>query len=172
MKLQSEDRLPDFVRIRRDFEELLVSKKHFINAIVSLKGSGFRASPWLCALLNCFFELLLEGEYNDANLNAKLEEIKLGNLTPTGLGVRGRGAFSTAAKTATFITEALDSAPRCAECGARLHLEKATTVDHAVRNAEGGSSHSDNAQLMHPYCNSGIKERRVSKSTKGNQPDA
>jgi|694.fasta_scaffold79821_1 hypothetical protein len=172
MRLQSENRLSDFVRIRKEFEELLVSKKHFINAIVSLKGSGFRASPWLYALLNCFFELLMVGDYNEANLNVKLEEIKLGNLTPTGLGVRGKGAFSTAAKTATFITEALESAPRCAECGARLHLEKATTVDHSVRKAEGGSSHSDNAQLMHPYCNSGIKEKRKSKKTKSSKPDA
>jgi hypothetical protein len=98
MKLQSENRLPDFVRVREDFEELLVSKKHFINAVVSLKGSGFRASPWLYSLLNCFFDLLLTGDYSEANLNAKLEEIKLGNLTPTGLGVRGKGAFSTAAQ--------------------------------------------------------------------------
>jgi 5-methylcytosine-specific restriction endonuclease McrA len=114
----------------------------------------------------------MAGNYSEANLNAKLEEIKLSNLTPTGLGVRGKGAFSTTAKTATFITEALESAPRCAECGARLHLEKATTVDHSIRKAEGGSSHSDNAQLMHPYCNSGIKEKRESKKTKSSKPDA
>ena len=137
------NRLPEFVRIREAFEELLVSNKHFINAVVTLKGSGFRASPWLYTLLNCFFDLLLAGDYSEKKLYAKLEELKLGNLTPTGLGVRGKGAFSTAAKTATIITEALESAPRCAECRARLHLEKAATVDHAVRKAEGGSSHGD-----------------------------
>lgn len=70
------------------------------------------------------------------------------------------------------FTEVLGS-----ECKRRNHKLEALKVklaesfiqkiDHAVRKAEGGSSHSDNAQLMHPYCNSGIKESRVSKSAKG-----
>jgi hypothetical protein len=165
MELQSEKQFAKFTGVRREFEELLVSKKHFINTLVSVRGSGFRASPSIYSLFRCFFELLVAGNYDEAKLIAKLDDMKLGVLTPTGHGIRGKGAFSTAAKTATIISEALDFAPRCAECGARLHLEKATTIDHSVRKSEGGSSHSDNAQLMHPYCNSGIKESRVSKES-------
>jgi len=34
-------------------------------------------------------------------------------------------------------------------------------TDHKQRRADGGGSHSGNAQLAHPYCDSTFKEEKA-----------
>lgn len=62
-----------------------------------------------------------------------------------------------------IIREEMDKELRCAICGARLHF-KSISVDHVVRREDGGASTEDNAQLAHPYCNTGRKEHLHAKA--------
>lgn len=69
---------------------------------------------------------------------------------------RGRN-FSSETKNAIVIKSAIESAPKCAICHARLNPRSAT-IDHIRRREDGGTGSLDNGQLTHPYCNSGYKE--------------
>ncbi|MGH9581566.1 MAG: HNH endonuclease signature motif containing protein [Bryobacteraceae bacterium] len=51
------------------------------------------------------------------------------------------------------MTKALQSAPRCAICGARVH-RNSISIDHIKANRDGGRANEDNGQLTHPFCNS------------------
>ena len=44
---------------------------------------------------------------------------------------------------------------------------KTISMDHAQRKQDGGTGSPDNAQLTHPYCNSGYKEQQVAKMAEG-----
>ena len=64
--------------------------------------------------------------------------------------------FTSELKSAVFLREAIDSAVRCSICRARVHI-RSITIDHITRRSEGGFGGEDNAQLAHPYCNTGYK---------------
>src|SRR5690606_31918219 len=60
--------------------------------------------------------------------------------------------FSTDAKSAVFLRDALKDPLRCGICGGLIH-RNAISVDHVQRKADGGHGSLDNGQLTHPYCN-------------------
>jgi hypothetical protein len=62
-------------------------------------------------------------------------------------------SFSRGIKNAAFLREAIEGAPRCKICGARMHARSIST-DHIVARVDGGSGMLSNAQPTHPYCNS------------------
>lgn len=64
--------------------------------------------------------------------------------------------FSNNQKSEIFITEALSKAPCCKICCGLLH-RNAISVDHIERKQDGGKATIENAQLTHPYCNTGVK---------------
>jgi hypothetical protein len=73
--------------------------------------------------------------------------------------------FSTRTKSSVFLTEAMKNELRCAICRGYLHV-KSISYDHKVRKADGGMGNPANAQLSHPYCNSGYKEKLHRKSNR------
>jgi 5-methylcytosine-specific restriction endonuclease McrA len=104
---------------------------------------------------------LESGQSDDAAIVARLQqEPKLKELRTDEEKPRVRTSrFSTDVKSATYIRDAIDTPVRCALCGARLHKEGIST-DHARRREEGGFGTEENAQLTHPYCNTGYKEQK------------
>lgn len=60
---------------------------------------------------------------------------------------------------AIYLREALAKELTCGICGARLH-SKSITLDHIQRKQDGGLGTPHNAQLAHPYCNDGYKEKK------------
>lgn len=83
------------------------------------------------------------------------------------IGVRGKivdvdalhqsSQFSDDAKSAMFVNAALASALRCPICSGYLHPTKSVSYDHIMRVCEGGSADASNGQLVHHYCNTGVK---------------
>ncbi|GGL92785.1 GmrSD restriction endonuclease domain-containing protein [Micromonospora yangpuensis] len=151
--------LNQFMAIRADFEEFLVTHKYFLNHIVRRHGSLTRSVSPITVMLETTFESLTQGEdtpqivnilKNQPDLRTALREVD-------GVG-GGRGkSFSTETKNVIILKEIIDTAPKCRICGARLPLS-AASFDHIVRRADGGSGTRENAQLTHPYCNTGFKE--------------
>lgn len=45
---------------------------------------------------------------------------------------------------------------RCCICSAAIHFNS-ISIDHIVRKQDGGLGTVDNAQLSHPFCNTGVK---------------
>src|SRR5258708_19335443 len=84
-------------------------------------------------------------------------EVPYGGTSPT--------RYSSQVKTGLVMRQLLPSAPRCLICHGILPCQ-AISVDHIKRREDGGQSTPDNAQLTHPYCNTGYKESQRSKGRK------
>lgn len=73
-----------------------------------------------------------------------------------GGGSARRTTFSSSVKSAAFMSELQQSGIRCGICGGLVHRNSISS-DHVVRRADGGDNSARNAQVSHPYCNSGYK---------------
>lgn len=73
--------------------------------------------------------------------------------------------YSSKMKVGIIIKELLVSAPRCPICQG-IVPSQAISIDHKERVMDGGSGEPGNAQLTHPYCNTGYKEYLVAKEKK------
>ena len=73
--------------------------------------------------------------------------------------------FSQDTRSKTFIQAAIHGAVKCEVCGGRIH-KNSMSFDHIVRREDGGQGNPGNAQLTHPYCNTGYKESLVAKAKK------
>jgi hypothetical protein len=96
-----------------------------------------------------------------------------GGVTPTlqeamsNLGLRGKimdmtekhssSHFSDEAKSMLFVQTALKSAMKCPICFGYLHPAKSVSYDHVLRIRDGGSGNVSNGQIVHPFCNTGMK---------------
>jgi 5-methylcytosine-specific restriction endonuclease McrA len=71
--------------------------------------------------------------------------------------------YSAQVKSGLVINELLPSAPRCSICNG-LIPSQAISIDHKTRRADGGESGIENLQILHGYCNSGVKEAATGKA--------
>ena len=143
-----------FTKARKEIESFLMANKSLIGILLQNLGKNMRV-PKMRDLL----EFLVN-------------EVNLGNtLTPEGaikhLGLRGRiidvvgvqtsPHVSDETKSTVLVRQALDAALVCPICKGKLDPKKSVSYDHIVRVRDGGSGSSENVQLVHPFCNSGVK---------------
>jgi hypothetical protein len=163
-ELEGKRRLAQFTAVRYKFEEFLVQYKHFSNQVAQNYGSVQRG---LEPLLIMYREIIAAVRTNSTDAEI-IEHLKsqprlrfLREITDEDRKY-GRN-FSRETKSAVYLREAMEKALRCSICGARLH-SKSISYDHKIRRQDGGLGSPDNAQLTHPYCNSGYKESLHSRS--------
>ena len=118
----------------------------------------------LASLYESVLNSVLKSKNDDEIEKAIANETQL-RLIEAVTKTKGGKDFSRETKTAAFIKDALETAQRCKICGARVH-PKSISIDHIVRKDDGGMGNQENAQVTHPYCNTGYKEKRVSESNK------
>jgi HNH endonuclease len=78
---------------------------------------------------------------------------KIIDLTLTELG----SSFTDNTKSQIFYKDAITRAAVCPICGGRLDPAKSVSYDHIQRVSEGGLGTAENGQMVHPYCNTGMK---------------
>jgi hypothetical protein len=66
-------------------------------------------------------------------------------------------AFDDDTKSQIFYREAIKKAHRCPICSGLLDPNKSVSYDHKTPVREGGLGSAENGQMVHPYCNTGIK---------------
>ncbi len=159
-RLEDSKKLKAFTSIRRSFEDFLVAHKEAFTLIVKRQGAGSRSRPALEAFLEKTMDGLLAGK-NDAQIIEQMSADSRFSFFATPAPIRpsdGDSAkrFSRSVKSATFVTELVQSGVRCKICSGLLHRNSMHT-DHAERRSDGGSAAPANAQLAHPYCNTGYK---------------
>jgi hypothetical protein len=143
-----------FTNVRSDLEKMLIDRKSLINQGLSNVNSNQRIER-VEALLNHSVAMLSQGsKIADKDILQMLGlEGSAGSLSiidvPKG--------FSKDVKSAVFLQDALDNAVKCKICGGYLHAEKSVSYDHKIALKDGGPGSVNNAQLTHPYCNTGIK---------------
>jgi hypothetical protein len=166
-QLEDHDKFADFTRKRARFEDFILSHRYFVNQITASFGGGRKGLSPLVGLYNLVLDSIGEGLNDNLIVDKIIANDRFKALREKG-GARGIAAneFNSETKSAAFLRDALGSAVRCKICGARIH-KKGITIDHKDRKQDGGLGSLDNAQLAHPYCNTGFKESQHAKKKKG-----
>lgn len=160
--LQSRNKLIEFTKHRRAFEDFLIAHKEATSLLIKQLGSGPRHIPRLRDYYTAIASALAAGKTQtqietafsaDPNF-AFLTKAPSFHLNPD-TAQEGR-AFKRETKTAAFFAAALPNGARCHLCGALVH-KNSIQFDHDVARRDGGTGTLENARVSHPYCNS-IKE--------------
>lgn len=158
-RLVSRKKLNDFIDVRSQFEEFLLGHDYLVQQINRKHRTAQASHPFI----SLFFDeilIALKGGGSVAELTKLLqgsEQFGYLSMQEPALqrGQPGR-KFDTEGKSAVYLREVLQAAPRCAICKGFIH-RNSISIDHIERRREGGSSSADNGQLTHPYCNTGYK---------------
>jgi hypothetical protein len=158
-ELALRNKLLDFTKHRRAFEDFLIRHKEATSLAIKMLGSGPRHIPRLREYYRRVLDAFVAGkdcQGIEAEFAADDNFMFVTQARPTDL-TPGEGEFRRNAKTAAFFAEALPNGVRCAVCGALVH-KNSIQFDHAEPRRDGGSADMSNARVTHPYCNS-IRDR-------------
>jgi hypothetical protein len=121
-------------------------------------GSGTKGYQPLKELLAFIISSLQSGQNEDETIQSMSKETRFSYLKPyesseaSSVGVN----FNTETKSAAFLRDALEEPLRCGICGGLIHYNS-ISLDHIQRKNDGGLGTVQNAQLSHPFCNTGVK---------------
>ena len=143
-----------FTAARERMEPFLIENKSLIGIILQNLSRGQRVSK-----MRDLFEFLVAKANGDGEIRPE-EAI-------SHLGLKGRifdvvasvtsTSFSDDTKSEVFVRHALRSSLRCPICSGYLDVTKSVSYDYRVPVRDGGDGDPDNLQLVHPFCNSGVK---------------
>jgi hypothetical protein len=159
LRLSKHRKLNHFIKVRSKFENFILEYEYLSQQINRKYRTAQKSYPHVSR----FFEMVADGLNKDKTNEEILKEIQsdlefsylsLQKPTPKK-GATGK-KFDTGAKSAVYLREVLKTAPKCKICGGYIH-KNSISIDHIIRKQDGGSSSPENAQLTHPYCNTGYK---------------
>lgn len=156
-----------FTEVRGALEEFLIANRALVNQVVRKFGTKDSGAKHLADFYRDVLNILYKGggvkstdipgflvERQEYSYLQPDESAYVG-VTPT--------KFSTQVKSGLVAQELLEKAHRCPICKG-LVPSKAISIDHVTRLEDGGLSTAENAQITHPYCNTGYKERLRTKA--------
>jgi len=160
VELDMSKRIPQFLKARRVFEELLLKHPVIVKPATHKLGSGARTRTRALSLFNKLLEMISrngssETAWRKITKDSEFSYLLLEEEQQRERSTKGRSgnAFSRAAKSNAFLTMSLPSIPACQICGGLLHRNGMVT-DHKEEKSKGGSSSALNARWIHPVCNS------------------
>ncbi len=150
-----------FTNVRAAFEDFLKKYKTFVNQVTGRRGSGAKGYAYVRDLFAFVLSALHAGNSNDKIVHMLREDSQFNFLSPQepddeDIGVNADNSFSKSAKSAAFLQIALQNQIKCAHCNALIG-PASVSMDHIIRKQDGGSGLPKNAQPMHPFCNSTLK---------------
>ncbi|MCF8710159.1 hypothetical protein [Rhizorhapis sp. SPR117] len=147
-----------FTSIREKFEKFILTNSGVTEAIKTL-GSGARSRPRVANLYREIIRLLVGGKTVEEATNILSENDLydfLVRVEPVrDLFAADGAAFSRDIKSATFLKDAIPSAPRCPTCGGYMHRNGMQT-GHITARRSGGKATLANSAIQHPFCNSTV----------------
>lgn len=144
-----------FVSIRNKFEDF-ISRQSGVTEAVRRLGSGARSRPRITALYRKIIAEFLEGKLAD-EISATLSRdaaFDFFSFESSEISLFGAddGSFSRDIKGATYIKDALPTAPKCPTCSGLMHVN-GMQVGHIKARRNGGLGDIDNGFMQHPFCN-------------------
>jgi len=157
VELDRDKKLPEFIGLRQRFEEFLVSNRALLNQVIRKFGTKGSGRVHLRQFYDDVMRFIRDGEPDI--VAALCLDHRYAYLQPAESPYEGPipARYSTQVKSGLVLRELLPKAQRCAICGGYVPSQ-AISIDHKVRREDGGLATVDNAQLTHPYCNTGYKE--------------
>lgn len=142
-----------FTLSRKFLERFLMSNKSLIGILLQNMGKGNRVSK----MKDLFSYLVAESDNRLVTPEEAIAHLGLRGRIIDVNATQGPTRFSDDDKSQIFITKALANALTCSVCSGMLDPNKSVSYDHITRIREGGTGHPSNGDLVHPYCNTGIK---------------
>jgi hypothetical protein len=167
VELERTNKLPWFTRLRGEFETFLFSNRSLLNQLIRKYGANPSGTKHLRQFYDDILFLIESGVKADELAERIIANESYEYLQPKETPYSGTTPtkYSTQVKSGLVIRELLPKATRCAICMGYIPFQ-AISIDHKIRVQDGGLATVDNAQLTHPYCNSGYKESLAAKSKK------
>ncbi|MFC0241043.1 GmrSD restriction endonuclease domain-containing protein [Rhodopseudomonas telluris] len=143
-----------FTSARENMEKFLMENKSLIGILLQNMGKGNRV-----AKMRDLFAFLVAESVNRLVLPEEaISQLGLrGRIIDVNTTQTGPTKFSDDDKSQIFIKKALANALTCTVCGGKLDPNKSVSYDHLTRVRDGGIGHPSNGDLVHPYCNTGVK---------------
>lgn len=144
----------DFTKARPHIEQFLVENKSIIGIVLQNLSKSQRIPKmrdlfmFLMKTANLGQELTTEKAIQHLGLQGRIVDVK---------AIKSTTRFNDDVKTMAFLEAALKSAVKCPICSGYLDPMKSVSYDHKVRVEDLGTGDASNAQLTHPFCNTGIK---------------
>lgn len=154
---KSSKKLKEFTEVRDKFEKLLIENRYISEQIIRKWRSASAGYPHLTDFYHYAIRSLGEGLSVDEVISSlgKGEYRYITRPTYDGTDVTSAD-FSSNAKSAIFMRDAIGKALQCSICKGYIH-RNSITFDHVTRKQDGGTGSPENGELAHPYCNSTYK---------------
>lgn len=159
MKLIETNSLKKFISVREKFEEMLFTYNFLIQQIGRKYRSSINSYEQIKDFYFLIMDLLSSGKSKEETINELIKSDKFNYLKIQSEDIvtsEESKDFTSKAKSAVFIKQALSGVPKCKICNTYIH-KNSITIDHKTRKADGGTGEVDNGQLAHPYCNTTYK---------------
>jgi len=158
MNLEHMKKFDDFIRARLIFEEIIQKYDYLVQQINRKYRSAQASYKQISKFFINIIKLINDGKTIEELINHLIRNAEYDYLTlmTEKEFVTTQKEFSTNKKSAVFIQEAIQSTPKCKICGGLIH-RNSISIDHIKRKEDGGVASIENAQLTHPYCNTGFK---------------
>jgi hypothetical protein len=168
VELERTNKLPEFIKCRKELELFLMGNRALINQLIRKFGTKNSGNRNLRKFYDTVLGHLKSGVTHEGLADTLRAAPTYSYLQPGESPYDGTSKptkFSKGSRSGIALKDLLKGAPRCSICGGVLPVQ-AMSVDHVKRRADGGLAVPDNAQLTHPYCNTGYKESVVARAKK------
>ena len=156
--MKKKKKINNFIKTRVKIESI-IWKYDYLMQQIHRKYRGAQASfPHVANFLLRAVDLLVENHLSEEDTIKELikNEFPFLTIDKNISNETKKKAFSTSNKSAIYIRDAINSAPKCQICHCLIH-KNSISIDHKQRKQDGGLGTIDNGQLAHPYCNTGYK---------------
>ncbi len=157
IELKKRKKINDFVKARKKLEYIIWNYDYLIQQINRKYRSSLKSYPFIADFLQKCVEKInigkSEKETISALINSDFDYLTIEKKEHLETSAKD---FNTNKKSAVYIRDAIEAAPKCKICGGLIH-KNSISIDHIERKQDGGLGTIDNAQLSHPYCNTGYK---------------
>lgn len=152
-------KINNFIDVRSEFEKFILEYDYLVQQINRKYRSAQKSYSYISSFFQKFVFAFKAGRSVDEAINEIMSSPEFNYLTfqkmPQQLDPATKD-FNTGKKSAVYIREALQNAPKCRICGGFIH-RNSISIDHVQRKEDGGLATLDNGQITHPYCNTGYK---------------
>ena len=165
IEMERSQRLPEFIERRKAFEDFLINHRTLLNQLIRKFGTkGYEERSHLGKFYRLILKLIGEARSADDIISTLIQDTAYNYLQPaeSPYEVGVAKPFSSRMKPGLIIKELLAVAPRCPICHG-IVPSQAMSVDHIESIKKGGVANPENAQITHPYCNTGYKEYLAAK---------
>ena len=157
MELYEKNIIDDFLKVREDFESILMEYDFLVQQINRKYRSAGNSYSHIKDYYFKIIEMLNNGITKDKAINEIISTKDFVYLTLLkSKDEITSNEFSSGRKSAVFIKDAIKHANKCKICNGYIH-KNSLTIDHIMRKEDGGLGIIDNGQIAHPYCNTTFK---------------